>query len=91
MVILAFLALTTIAAFASYLAGYSAGEREQMRQTLRDIGVLRRAEDDRVQVDPYVTGLTGLSPRSSNSFGSGDRARTGRDLRRVAGEDRPMK
>jgi len=55
MIWLAFIALTTIAAFASYLAaysaGYSAGEREQMRSCLRDIEVLRRAEDDRAYAD----------------------------------------
>ena len=55
---LIFLAGTLIpAAFAAYLAGYKAGEREQMRQTLRDIEVLRRAEDDRVQVDPRPYGM----------------------------------
>lgn len=51
MLILAFLALTTIAAFVAYLAGYGAGQREQTRQTLLDIEVLRRAEDDRAYAD----------------------------------------
>jgi hypothetical protein len=40
MTILIFAAVTVILGFVAYLAGYSAGKREQVRQTLR------RTEDD---------------------------------------------
>jgi hypothetical protein len=38
------LAGTVLATWLAYLLGYSAGQREQVRQTLRDIEALRRAE-----------------------------------------------
>lgn len=63
--ILAFAALacTFLVSWLSYLAGWHAGQREQARSSLRDIEVLRRAEDDRVQVDVRVAGLAAAHAR----------------------------
>ena len=72
--ILVFAALTTIAAFCAYLAGYKAGEREQMRSSLRDIEVLRRAEDDRVQVDPRPSLIAAAQRRGDQPPPPKDRA-----------------